>query len=532
MTGNSEEVERRPVELESEGAQAELLRHHRQLVEQYEGQGEFEKALHHLKQYCLVQEQVLNEIQQTQATAETANRDRNVFLATLSHELRTPLNAILSYAYILKRDPQVTENQLKGLNIIDQSGNQLLCLLNELDLSEVSLMAETEAAGPGEQMLTVDETDVQGTPANPMLSPPDEELRQAVLLVVDDNPGNLDVLLIHLRQAHYRVLTAESGKTALEYVDYMTPDLILLDVMMPDLDGFETCRRLQAKLKGRNIPIIFMTALSDSVDKVRGFELGAADYVTKPVDMAELLGRIKTHLTLHQLYKSLQAQNRELDAFAHTVAHDLRGPIGNAVAFAQLLRREWYSTTGEQIFNSLNIIEKTGRKALNIIEALLLLASIRQEQVRITPIETGQLIDEVQQRLSYMIAEAKAEIILPAAWPEALGYAPWIEEVWTNYISNAIKYGGQPPRLELGATVQADGSVRFWVQDNGHGLTPAEQRNLFTPFTRLDQVNTDGHGLGLSIVRQIIDKLGGRVGVESWSGGGSRFYFTLTGSRG
>ncbi len=111
----------------------------------------------------------------------------------------------------------------------------------------------------------------------------------------------------------------------------------------------------------------------------------------------------------------------------------------------------------------------------------------------------------------------------------ALGYGPWVEEVWANYLSNAIQYGGRPPRVELGATEQADGMVRFWVRDNGPGLTPEEQARLFTPFTRLDQVRAKGHGLGLSIVRRIVEKLGGQVGVESEVGRGSVFTFTLPG---
>ncbi len=121
------------------------------------------------------------------------------------------------------------------------------------------------------------------------------------------------------------------------------------------------------------------------------------------------------------------------------------------------------------------------------------------------------------------------EISLPDTWPVALGYAPWIEEVWANYMSNAIKYGGQPPRLELGATRQVDDMIRFWVRDNGPGLTPEDQEALFTPFTRLDQVRATGHGLGLSIARRIVENLDGQVGVESEPDQGSLFYFTLPG---
>jgi signal transduction histidine kinase len=139
----------------------------------------------------------------------------------------------------------------------------------------------------------------------------------------------------------------------------------------------------------------------------------------------------------------------------------------------------------------------------------------------------AQIVAEAQQRLADLIHQSGAAIVGPEAWPAALGYAPWVEEIWVNYLSNGIKYGGQPPRLSLGATSQTDGQIEFWVQDNGAGLTPEEQTRLFVPFTRLSEAQTEGYGLGLSIVRRIVEKLGGQVGVESVRGEGSRFSFTL-----
>jgi two-component system sensor histidine kinase/response regulator len=144
----------------------------------------------------------------------------------------------------------------------------------------------------------------------------------------------------------------------------------------------------------------------------------------------------------------------------------------------------------------------------------------------------ASVVAGAQQRLAYMIDEYQPEITLPDAWPVALGYSPWVEEVWVNYLSNALKYGGRPPCIELGATEQTDGAVRFWASDNGPGLTPEERARLFPPFTRLDQDRVEGHGLGLSIVRRIVKRLGGQVGVESEVGQGSVFSFTLPGAAG
>jgi signal transduction histidine kinase len=142
------------------------------------------------------------------------------------------------------------------------------------------------------------------------------------------------------------------------------------------------------------------------------------------------------------------------------------------------------------------------------------------------PLDTARIVDEVQQRLGNMITDYEALFAIPESWPPALGYPAWVEEVWTNYISNALKYGGSPPHIKLGATVEGN-MVRFWVRDNGEGLTQEQQEQLFDKFVRLDKTRAEGHGLGLSIVHRIIEKLGGEVAVKSQLGEGSVFSFTL-----
>jgi PAS domain S-box-containing protein len=244
--------------------------------------------------------------------------------------------------------------------------------------------------------------------------------------------------------------------------------------------------------------------------------------------------------SLRQRTVELQVQNEELDAFAHTVAHDLQGPLGPIIGFASLLNEEYTTLADDEIREFARTIARNGRKMSNIINELLLLAGVRKMKIEPKPLDMAAIVAEALQRLTGAIEEYQAEIILPAAWPAALGYGPWIEEVWANYLSNAIKYGGRPPRLELGATEYqtpegseifqvSPGMVRFWVRDNGPGLTSEEQARLFTQFTRLHQVRARGHGLGLSIVQRIIKKLGGQVGVESQMGQGSIFSFTLPG---
>lgn len=169
----------------------------------------------------------------------------------------------------------------------------------------------------------------------------------------------------------------------------------------------------------------------------------------------------------------------------------------------------------------------SARKALNIVDELLLLSSVRQEDVPLGPIDMADAVRQAQRRLGWMVDQYQGEIVLPDSWPVSQGYAPWIEEVWVNYLSNALKYGGQPPLLQLGAEAQPDGSIRFWVQDNGPGIPLEKQEALFAEFTRLEHTRAEGHGLGLSIVKRILSKLGGSVGVESELGHGSRFHFAL-----
>ncbi len=230
--------------------------------------------------------------------------------------------------------------------------------------------------------------------------------------------------------------------------------------------------------------------------------------------------RNRAEQALRQQAIILEKQNAELDAFAHTVAHDLKNPLAVMVGFSLWLE-------------NLSRISRSGKQMANIIDELLLLANIRsKDDINTAPLAMAEIVEAAEQRLSTMIAEYQGTITLPESWPSANGYAPWVEEVWVNYLSNALKYGGTPPQLTLGATrvASAGGKVphcRFWIRDNGAGLTSEQQSQLFAEFTRLEQTRAAGHGLGLSIVKRIIEKLDGQVGVESEVGAGSEFWFTI-----
>jgi signal transduction histidine kinase len=223
----------------------------------------------------------------------------------------------------------------------------------------------------------------------------------------------------------------------------------------------------------------------------------------------------------------LQARNEELAAYDHTVAHDLKNPLGLVIGYAELLEDNYATLSDEEIGKYLHTIKQSGQKMSSIIDELLLLAGLRDMKAEMKPLDMMRIVDEAKQHLATMIHESHAEIISPDIWPVASGYGPWVEEVWVNYLSNAIKYGGHPPRLELGAREQPDGLVRFWVRDNGRGIPPEEQPQLFSRGVRLDPERAKGHGLGLSIVQRIVEKLGGHVDVESEVGRGSTFAFSL-----
>ncbi len=353
------------------------------------------------------------------------------------------------------------------------------------------------------------------------------------ILIVDDVPENISVLFEFMSEQGYEVSIAPDGESALEVVTHNAPDLILLDVMMPGIDGFETCRRLKAEEAFADIPVVFMTALSDTVDKVRGFGIGAVDYITKPVQQDEVLSRVRAHLTIHRLQQELQQRNQrlaernaELAAFAHTIAHDLRNPLGAVRNGIYLLHHDLGTATTPAAEAHLGVIEGSVTRMAAIIEGLLTLAGLTNSEPRFEPLRMGALLAPVLEQMEEEIAQSNATIHQPEEWPIAWGHPTWVDQIWTNYISNALKYAGPEPRIELGAEPRNKG-IRFWVRDHGHGLSKEERAGLFTPFNRLHERDVPGSGLGLSIVQRIAQKLGGEVGVESPPGGGSLFYFTL-----
>ncbi len=234
-----------------------------------------------------------------------------------------------------------------------------------------------------------------------------------------------------------------------------------------------------------------------------------------------------TQEKLQQHAIELRARNEDLDAYAHTVAHGLKNVLQLMMGHCGLLMASHSKMSPEKMQTTLEQVDIAAQKMNDIIESLMLLSGIRRETLTLEPLDMAPIMDEVTKRLRAMIEEYHADIILPETWPTAVGYAPWIEEVWDNYISNAIKYGGMPPHIHLGGEETEDGMVRFWVRDNGNGIPEEKWPFIFSSFGSVEYNGAKGHGLGLSIAERIVEKLGGTVALEESSDSGSTFTFTL-----
>lgn len=234
----------------------------------------------------------------------------------------------------------------------------------------------------------------------------------------------------------------------------------------------------------------------------------------------------ETKIQLRGQIAALQARNQDLEDYVQMVAHDLKEPLV-VLAITSNLVTTMPETGNEKLNEYLRQMGLTAQDMKRIINNLLLFAKVSKGEVPLAPMQMERVVANVQDRLGHLIAEQQARIVLPEMWPRAMGYEPWIEEVWTNYLSNGLKYGGRPPELELGASAETEKVVHFWVRDNGPGIPPEIHERLFTSNSHLGGLKDPENGLGLSIVFRLVAKLGGHVGVESRPGAGSRFFFTL-----
>ena len=390
---------------------------------------------------------------------------------------------------------------------------------------------------------------------------------KATILVIDDNTTNLNILLDYLNELSYRVLIAPSGEQALQRLQYARPDVILLDIMMPGIDGFETCRRLKADDTTKDIPVIFMTALTETVDKVRGFSVGGVDYITKPFQHEEVLARVKTHLTIRKLQQELRQQNETLERYAEMlaqkndelkaknaeldeknsqlnllnadkdkffsiIAHDLRNPIGALRELPQLIAENLDNYSKDELRRLITMQRDAARNLFELLENLLTWSRMQRGLIEFNP-EPIQISALVQRSIALLTPSAaqKAITLTQAVNPSLLGMADhkMIDAVVRNLISNAIKFTNQGGTIEVSGN--DDGAfMTIAVKDNGVGIGEQFLPKLFRideQYRRTGTANERGTGLGLILCKEFVERNGGEIRVESKIGNGSTFSFTL-----
>jgi len=348
------------------------------------------------------------------------------------------------------------------------------------------------------------------------------------ILAVDDVMQNLQVVGTMLRNEGYDVMPATSGVQALERVRVRTPDLILLDLMMPEMDGLEVCQRLKADPATCQIPIIFLTASNEMEHLVKGFEAGAVDYVTKPFNGAELLARVRTHLELKLARERLREMNDEKNEFMGIVAHDLRNPLGAIQGYAEMILDE-HEMNREEIDSCVSRIHETARRMGDMVRNLLDANRIERGdlEVRLTAVDLGPLVRKLADSYHARAAAKHQNLLFEEenAPLVALADPNQVLQVIENLISNAVKYSPQGKDI-LVRLARVDGMVRCQVTDQGPGLSAEDQKKLFGKFARLSAKPTgDEHatGLGLSIVKRMVEAMNGRVWCESELGKGATF---------
>ncbi|MYN47785.1 response regulator [Pseudoduganella sp. FT93W] len=383
------------------------------------------------------------------------------------------------------------------------------------------------------------------------------------ILIVDDSLSYLAALLDRLERHGFMIVLAQSAAEGLMRAEFAEPDLILLDVVMPGVDGFETCRRLKASKATRDIPVIFMTGLTDPKQKVAGFDAGGVDYITKPFQIEEVLARINTHLALRKANRELQdmvaalAKAREdlvrneklagLGAMVAGIAHELNTPIGNSLMAATTfevqandinhhLQHEGGVTRKEFEFFIKNaqltteILNRNLNRAADIVTNFKQVAvdqtSSQRRSFLLAEVVAGNVLtlQPTIKRTPFVIQQRIPDEIMMESYPGPLG------QVLTNLVNNAILHGYDGRNvglIDISASQNAQGWVTLCVEDHGVGIKKDDLARIFDPFFTT-KLGVGGSGLGLHIVHNIVvEILGGSIDVVSELGGGTRFTLTL-----
>jgi two-component system sensor histidine kinase/response regulator len=374
------------------------------------------------------------------------------------------------------------------------------------------------------------------------------ETAAKTILIVDDMPANLEVVTSHLERQGYCAVVALGGEEGIERAEFVQPDLILLDVMMPGLDGFETCRHLKANPRTRDIPVIFMTALADTGDKLTGFSVGAVDYVTKPLNGAEVLARIDTHLTLYALRQELAAQNArlqleiaareetqaalqrsntELEQLAYVASHDMQEPLRMVASYLQLVAQRYQGKLDADADEFIGFAVDGAKRMQALINDLLAYSRLGTKARPFEPTDCNAVFATALSHLRLAIADSGA-VITHDPLPTLMGDASQLLQLFQNLLANAIKFrSAETPRVHMRAERLED-TWRFTVRDNGIGIAPEYFERIFVLFQRLHGRGAyPGTGIGLAICKKVVERHGGHIEVQSTPDEGSTFTFTL-----
>jgi signal transduction histidine kinase len=363
------------------------------------------------------------------------------------------------------------------------------------------------------------------------------EAKKFSILIVDDTPKNIQVVASILKELGYQVAFARDGQTALSTAKSAKFDLILLDIMMPEMDGYEVCQHLKTDSRTADIPIIFLTAKTESDNIVKGFEVGGVDYVTKPFNSAELVARVKTHLELRQAREALKKSEQQLrelnaakDKFFSIIAHDLKNPFAALLGCADLLVQSEPLTEDQK--DLAETINMASQQAYDLLQNLLKWSRSQLGHLSCEP-ESFDICAAVNKTMLLLKnnADNKNIRLISEIEENTLVFADpdMTITIVRNLISNAVKYTSSGGSITVSAKDQGN-AWEISVSDTGVGITPEDIKKLFRIDVKHSTHGTakeEGTGLGLNLCKEFAEKSGGKIGVQSEVGKGSRFYFTL-----